>query len=560
MPIRSLLVLIALAIPVAAQTAGPLDPPKDAAERVRKIFASYDHTDTPGCTVGVSVAGTEVFRGAWGMADLEQHVALTPSSLLESGSIAKQFTAAAVLLLAERGKLALSDPVRKYIPELPDYGTPITLEQLIHHTSGLRDWGQVAAIGGWPRTTRAYSNAWVLDITARQKALNYKPGDAWSYTNTGYNLLAIVVQRVSGQSLADFTRDNIFVPLGMKHTTWRDNFQRIVPDRAIAYDQTSDGLRQLMPFENTYGHGGLLTTVDDLLLWNNRFAKSAIGDASFLQTELEPARLSDGRALFYAAGLFLSEHNGLREISHSGATAGYSTWLGYYPGQQLSVALLCNRSDVFTTGLGHQVADVYLPSEKEAAKPEVALVADVEGVYESRHDHSALVIERKSGERKSGEQKNGEQKNGRLVAYSHRPLLPESSTVFRLVPEGSTYELTQDAAGKTIGIRVVSTGYESDTFDRVPRAAPTPSDLKAMTGDYVSDEAETTLTVVLTPTGLEMHQRPDTVYPLTPTFKDAFDSDLGGIRFLRDPSGHVTEMSMGSGRVWDLRLRRMAKH
>ncbi len=547
MPIRSLLVLIALAIPVAAQTAGPLDPPKDAAERVKKIFAGYDHTDTPGCTVGVSVAGTEVFRGAWGMADLEQHVALTPSSVLESSSIAKQFTAAAVLLLAEQGKLALTDPVRKYIPELPDYGTPITIEQLIHHTSGLRDWGQVAAIGGWPRTTRAYSNAGVLEITARQKALNYEPGDAWSYTNTGYNLLAIVVQRVSGQSLADFTRDNIFVPLGMKHTSWRDNFQRIVPDRAIAYDHTSDGLRQLMPFENTYGHGGLLTTVDDLLRWNDRFAWSGIGDASFVQSELKPGRLNDGRTLFYAAGLFLTEHNGLREISHSGATAGYSTWLGYYPGRQLSVALLCNTADVFTTGLGHQVADVYLAPTKDAApaKPQIALLPDVEGVYESRRDHSALIIERK---------------DGKLVAYSHRPLLPESSTVFRLVPEGSTYELTQDATGKTIGIRVVSTGYESDTFDKVPRAAPTPSDLKAMTGDYVSEEAETTLTVVLTPTGLEIHQRPDTVYPLTPTFKDAFDSDLGGIRFLRDPSGHVTEMSMGSGRVWDLRLRRVEKH
>jgi len=384
----------------------------------------------------------------------------------------------------------------------------------------------------------------VLEITVRQKALNYKPGDAWSYTNTGYNLLAILVQRVSGQSLADFTHDNIFVPLGMKHTAWRDNFQRIVPDRAIAYDQTSDGLRQLMPFENTYGHGGLLTTVDDLLLWNNRFAKSAIGDASFLQTELEPGRLGDGRTLFYAAGLFLTEHNGLREISHSGATAGYSTWLGYYPGQQLSVALLCNTADVFTTGLGHQVADVYLAPTKDAApaKPQIALLPDVEGVYESRRDHSALIIERK---------------DGKLVADSHRPLLPVSSTAFRLYPEGPTYELTMDRARKATGIRVVLHGYESDTFDKVPPATPTPSDLQAMTGNYISNEAETTLTVVLTPSGLEIHQRPDTVYPLTPTYKDAFDSDLGGVRFLRDPSGSVTEMSLGTGRVWDLRLRRV---
>jgi len=208
-----------------------------------------------------------------------------------------------VLLLAERGKLSLSDPISKYFPELPNYGTPITIDHLLHHTSGLRDWGSVEEVAGWPRTTREYSNAWVLDIASRQKFLNYKPGDEWSYTNTGYNLLAILVQRVSGKSLAQFTRDNIFVPLDMQITSWRDDFQRIVPNRAIAY-QDSDGVqRQLMPFENAYGNGGLLTTVDDLLRWNARFDGAKIGDATFIKSELEPGKLNDGRSLFYSAGL-----------------------------------------------------------------------------------------------------------------------------------------------------------------------------------------------------------------------------------------------------------------
>jgi CubicO group peptidase (beta-lactamase class C family) len=531
-----------------AQSAGPINPPADAAEGVKKIFAPYDHIDTPGCAVGVSLAGNEVLHAAYGMADLEHHVALTPDSVFEAGSVSKQFTAAAVLLLAEQGKLSLSDPVSKYFPELPNYGTAITIDHLLHHTSGLRDWGSVAEIAGWTRTTREYSNAWVLDIASHQKSLNYNPGDEWSYTNTGYNLLAILVQRVSGKSLAEFTHDNIFLPLGMHTTSWRDDFQRIVPDRAIAYAQSSGVEHQLMPFENAYGNGGLLTTVDDLLRWNARFGSAKIGDATFVKSELEPGRLNDGRSLFYSAGLFLTAHFGVREISHSGATAGYRAWLGYYPDQQLSVAVLCNAAEANTTLLGHNVVDLYLPptgaDEAQAeGKSKLVLVPDAEGLYESRRDHSTFSIERK---------------DGRLVARGSAPITALSATSFRLSPEGATYELETDAAGMVTALRVLSMGYEADTIEKVERAKPSQAEMQAVAGDYVSDEAETKLEVVLTPKGLEIHQRPDTVYPLKPTYAGGFECELGSIRFLRDASGHVTGLSLGDSRMWDLRFQRVA--
>jgi CubicO group peptidase (beta-lactamase class C family) len=547
MPLRALILLLALAGSALAQSPASARPGSDSAERVKALFAAYDHTDTAGCAVGVSVSGRQVLREAWGMADLEHHVALTPDTVFEAGSVSKQFTAAAILLLAEQGKLSLSDPVRKYFPELPDYGTPITIEHLLHHTSGLRDWGSVAQVAGWPRKTRSYSNASVLDIAARQKSLNYKPGDAWSYTNTGYNLLAILVQRVSGKSLAQFTRDNIFLPLDMTHTSWRDDFRRIVPDRAIAYENSDSGLHQLMPFENAYGNGGLLTTVGDLLRWSERFAGSKIGDASFVQSELDQARLNDGRTLFYAAGLFITEHDGLREISHSGATAGYRSWLGYYPGRQISVALLCNTAGAQTTILAHQVADIYLFPSGTPVVPAYTgtLPPDAEGAYVSRRDHSALPIERK---------------DGKLIANGQTPLIPLTPGSFRLSPEGGVYELTKDAAGKVTGLRQVSMGYESDAFDKVPRVTPTPSELQPMVGDYVSDEAEATLSVVLTSSGLEIHERPDIVYPLKPAYADGFSSELGSVRFERDPSGRVTGMILGDSRMWDLRLRRVQTH
>jgi CubicO group peptidase (beta-lactamase class C family) len=166
-----------------------------------------------------------------------------------------------VLLLVQDGKLSLGDDIRKYIPELPDYSQPITIAQLLGHTSGLRDWRQIATFAGWPPGDRIYGLDDILRIAVRQKSLNHAPGAAWSYTNTGYDLLAIMVGRVSGKSLADLSRERIFQPLGMTHTHWREDFRRITPGRAIAYTPTADGYREFMPLEKGYGPGGLLTTV-----------------------------------------------------------------------------------------------------------------------------------------------------------------------------------------------------------------------------------------------------------------------------------------------------------
>src|SRR5262245_58377789 len=175
----------------------------DAAPQVDRIFSKFTPS-TPGCAVGVGVDGAPVLTRGYGMADLEHDVQITPETIFEAGSVSKQFTAAAVLLLARDGKLSLDDPVRKYIPELPDYGVPLTIRHMLNHTSGLRDWGNVAGIAGWPRTSRVYTHAHVLDIVSRQKALNFTPGTNWSYSNTGFNLAAVIVSRVSGVPFVDF--------------------------------------------------------------------------------------------------------------------------------------------------------------------------------------------------------------------------------------------------------------------------------------------------------------------------------------------------------------------
>ena len=345
---RTLIAILLLAPAAVAES--PLDP----------VFARFNHTDTPGCAVAVSRNDEMIIADAYGMADLEHDVPIRPNTIFEAGSVSKQFTATAILLLAQEGKLSLDDAARKYIPELPDYGTPLTIRHLLNHTSGLRDWGEVEAIAGWPRTTRAYTHAHVLEIIARQRALNYTPGAEYSYTNSGYNLAAMIVERVSGKPFAEFTRERIFLPLGMNSTSWRDDFRRIVKNRAIAYQQTAGGIRQLMPFEDVHGNGGLLTTVGDLLRWNGNFTTAKVGGRALLEEQVVRPKLKDGSTSMYAAGLMILHYKGLDEVSHSGTTAGYNAWLGRYPKQGISVAVLCNSSAANGTQLGHAVADLYM--------------------------------------------------------------------------------------------------------------------------------------------------------------------------------------------------------
>jgi CubicO group peptidase (beta-lactamase class C family) len=333
-------------------------PPVPAAG-VDAVFARWNSA-TPGCAVAVGVKGRPVLERAYGMADLEREVENAPDTIFEAGSVAKQFTAAAVLLLARDGKLSIDDPVRKYVPELPDYGVPLTIRHMLTHTSGLRDWGSVAGIAGWPRTTRVHTHAHMLDIVSRQKALNFTPGSAWSYSNTGYNLAAVLVSRVSGQPFADFSRDRIFKPLGMTRTSWRDDFTRVVKHRAIAYQSQADGYHEDMPFENVHGNGGLLTTVGDLLRWNENFQSPKIGDAAFVAEQQTPGRFTDGKAHDYAFGLTVGQYRGAREVSHSGSTAGYRAFLTRFPDQHVSVAVLCNAANANPTQYAHAVAEAYL--------------------------------------------------------------------------------------------------------------------------------------------------------------------------------------------------------
>lgn len=335
---------------------------------VDEIFAKWTSA-TPGCAVGVAIGGKPVVIKAYGMADLEHDVRNTPDTIFEAGSVSKQFTALAVQLLASDGKLSIDDPVRNYIPELPDYGVPLTIRHMLSHTSGLRDWGSIESIAGWPRTTREYTHAHVLEIVSRQKALNFTPGTKWSYSNTGFNLAAMIVARVSGMPFPEFSKQRIFTPLGLTHTSWRDDHTRLVKHRAIAYSEQGGEYHIEMPFENVYGNGGLLTTVGDLLIWNENFVHPKVGTEKLLKEMSDVGHFNDGQPLAYGLGLFVEEHRGEHNVYHSGSTGGYRAHLNRFPAAHTSVAVLCNGGDGNATRSANQVSDLYLAGRLSAERP-----------------------------------------------------------------------------------------------------------------------------------------------------------------------------------------------
>lgn len=465
------------------------------------IFAKWNSDTMPGCAVAVDRAGQPVLARGYGMADLEHSIRITPDTVFEAGSVSKQFTAAAILKLVDAGKLSLDTDVRKIIPELPDYGHVITVDRLLNHTSGLRDWGAVVGLAGWPRGTRSFTQNDFLGVVARQKALNFDPGTESSYTNTGYNLLTEIVQRVSGKSLADYSQDVLFRPLGMTHTQWRDDFRRIVPNRAPAYGWHGDHYEQDMPFENTYGNGGLLTTVGDLLLWNRALNNGALG--ALVTTKIsERGTFNDGRKLTYGRGLFNYTFQGTEEIAHSGATAGYRAWLGRYPAHQLSIALLCN-ADNADTGMGRKVAAQFLPkiAEKSAVKK------PLDGLFV-------------------------DQATGAPLDQDH-------------------YQATESRVVSKDRIELIGRDANIAVYLRTPPVTAASVQLADFAGQYASDDIQATYNITTSADGLRwgIKDRPDFTATLKPIYRDAFQGGGSIVRFVRDGTGRVTGLTVGVERA-----------
>jgi CubicO group peptidase (beta-lactamase class C family) len=550
------LCLSAAAPSAAAQASRPNAADTTADARTDRIFAQWDRTDSPGCAVGVFRDGRIAYARGYGMANLELGVALSPQSVLDIGSTSKQFTAMAVVLLAQRGKLSLDDDVRKYIPEVPVYERPVTVRHLLTHTSGLRDYltlWYLAGIDDADFTTEAEA----LDIIRRQKVLNFLPGEQRLYSNSGFFLASVLVERVSGQSLARFAEDQIFRPLGMRHTRFNNDHTAIIRGRATGYARRDGGgySTSMSDFEQI-GDGGVLTSIEDLQRWDENFYSGQVGGRAALDQLHQRAVLNSGRTEPFALGLIVDTYRGLRQVRHGGSWAGYRAELMRFPEQHFSVAVLCNLAGTDPTTLARRVAEVYLaPSfaaAPEASSPTASAGGSVTLAARDRERYAGLYRSARTGElRRVRIRGDSLQLTDLVTAFPLEPVGPDR---FRVPGSQPGPEVRFDASRPSSRqLELLYVSGDTLTFGRVAEAAPTPRDLEAYRGVYWSEEVGAEYRLEVKDGALVLHRRRSEPVVLAPTYADAFTARGVLLRFTR-ARGRVSEMLVDAGRIRNLRF------
>lgn len=489
---------------------------------------SWATMSTPGCGVAVSRNGQVLVDRVYGMADLERGVALTPETAFDIGSVTKQFVAASVLLLVDEGRISLSDDVRKYIPELPDYGHVITIDHLLTHTSGIRDWVWLSSVTG--------NRDDALTLILRQRSLNFAPGEEWSYSNSGYELLRALVARVSGQPLAEFMRTRLFEPLGMRSTRYARDASE-VPNHALAYEKQGEQWRVDMLLGNARGGGGgVFSTAGDLLLWNDALTGNRLG--AFVSEKLqEPARLANGRRLEYGRGLMLGDDGEI--VWHSGDAAAYNAILARLPKEGVSVALLCNAGQFADDG-NYEARIFDLLAPVAAAGPAAAPAAAVEVAAADLEALAGLFFNER------GEPLRLAVNGGRLRVAGGPALVAVGPDRFRN-PRGVMSFRSQDEFELHFvapdQLELKSMEGQVTRYRRARAYAPGAADLAAFAGRYETDEIGA-VEITPTATGLSGTLNGSPAIEFAPVDPDVFQRGATTMRFRRDAAGTVIGLDM----------------
>ena len=539
------LALLAPAL-LTAQGTTPLE------RRVDSVFTAFSRTNTPGCAVGVDRDGVPLLRRAYGMANLEAGTPFTTGTISESGSTAKQFVAAGLVMLALDGVLSLSDDVSKWVPEVKGVGKRITVRQLLSHTSGLPDRYTLHEVLGRPAGEVDHPNAEVLDVVSRLRELNFEPGEDYLYSNTGYVVAVAVLERASGKSLQAFSDERIFRPLGMTSTRWREDHRVVVPGRAAAYSgNPASGYRNDHPFTRVFGSGGLLLTLDDFLKWSHAFQAGdgrwrAIGDS--LSAVI---RLNDGTAITYGLGVTTDDWRGVRRVSHTGSTGGYRAALHRFPQQAVSVALLCNIGAANPGGLASSVSAIVLGDALQPVPAEMApaiavpteVLAALAGRYHAPFNEDVAILQ---------------VRDGQLVdSISGTVMIPLGADRFRA--RGAAYTLQFTRTGSTVSIREEAPGTRAAEWVRVDAPLTGAVAISAYAGRFTSPELGAGYTLVARGDTLLIDQGWQGTMRLLPLFRDGFRLPDGKlVRFTRDTRGRVAGFVLWAGRVRHLRFERAA--
>jgi CubicO group peptidase (beta-lactamase class C family) len=521
------------------------------AGRIDQMFVVWDQPGSPGAAVAVIQNGEIVFKNGYGEANLESGVPITPGSVFYMASVSKQFVAFAILLLEQEGRLSLDDDIRKFVPELPDYGQPITVRHLIHHTSGIRDYLGLADLAGMD-IGRFHDDDSVIRFISRQKALNFDPGAEYLYSNSGYFLLAVIVERASGQTLREYADEQIFGPLGMDNSHFHDDYQHIIPERAFSYFEGPGGYRTFLSTFDRVGSGGTYSTVEDLYLWDQNFYDGSVGGKALIERMHTPGMLNNGNEIDYAMGISVGEYRAVREVQHGGALGGYRTYLTRFPDQDLSVIVLANLGSVGVGRLAHNIADLYLvdvledrDSEETDAEPTAERVAvDIDpeiyeeyaGKYELRPgfilavtiDDGWLLVE------PTGQQQI--------------EMVPESETSFFVREVDARLEFLRNDNGD-IHQLVLYQGGQEMAAPRIEIVPPDPAEFPRYAGDYYSEELGVTYVITHEDGELRLKVGWDPRGKIEMSQADVGLGSVGTLTFDRNAGGEITGFSLDAGRV-----------
>jgi len=548
--LRFLLATSGLLAPLAvsAQTIEPA--------RIDSVFSEFNRSDRPGCTLAIFRGGEVVYANGYGMANLEYGLALRPSSVFHIASISKEFTAFAVELLVSEGKVSWDDLIQKYVPEIPDYGTPVTLRHLVHHTSGVRDQWNLLIMGGWRWEADLVTQHNAIEIMSRQKALNFEPGDEYLYSNSGFTLLAAVVERVTGQTLKQFAQQRIFGPLGMKSTHFHDDHETIVPDRAYGYRHTDDeGWKISIPDFAIVGASSLFTTVLDMARWDENLRDHLLGDDALYQRFFDRGVLNNGDTITYAHGIVVEQYRGQKAIGHGGADAGYRTNYMRFPDLDVGIVSFCNFAAANPALYVRRVADIVLEDRLEPASagsdsPRPAKWVDATsefntlvGFYRDPREDRPLELWVHEGEARAAQGFGGGDRGFVLT--------PAGAGRYRVWPVNDTITVTlrngKPQSIAALGRQFTYIGPHVEQVDPTPYLGTYWSDEVATEYRMEADSGEATLAMV--------HRVQGTNH-LRAAFRDGFHDGGDWFTFTRDGRGRVTGFTWSNGRVRNVRFQR----
>ncbi len=546
-------------LPIFLGIAASLGAQTDRAQQIDAVFQNWNKPDSPGAAVAVIEHGKTVYEKGYGSANLEYSIPIGPETIFHVASVSKQFTAMAIVLLERDGKLSIEDDVHKYLPELPQYSSPIKLRNLLQHTSGIRDQWQTLATAGWSLED-VITQDQILRMLFRQKELNFTPGSRHLYSNSGFTLLAEIVKRVSGKPLPDFCEERIFRPLKMTHTHFHQDLHRIVPGRAYSYSEVKGGGYENAPLNYAnVGATSLFTTAGDLVKWLDNFRDPKVGGTAAIARLQEQCVLTDGTKVDYALGLVPGTYRGLRILTHNGADAGFRSDVVWFPEQELGVAVVSNLGSFNPTQAANRVAELFLAgkmTDPPAPKPETV----VSRTFITLEPASLQPFAGTYPLPAIGQTLEVAADQGKLWAVtpdkSRLELKAVGPTHFYLGELKADIEFTAKPGGGMTA-KITQPGAVNSGDREAPGTVK--PDLTAYAGVYWSDELEAEYTILVRDGGLFAVNSHHGEFGLTGSGKDRFRSPkffFQDVSFVRDDKGKMTALTVGGGRVTAIRFER----